>query len=102
MVTVINRDSSDIRVLYTLPSPVKDRVCQSDLIKSILDWMFMKRYSLTDRRKVFAWTSDGKKYLSIVDTGWRGAKRIRRFEVLEELDDNYRPIPFGGREAAKF
>lgn len=58
-----------------------------------------RRFLMTNRFKVFAWTHNGKKYLAVVETNWRGTKWKRNFEIVDELDENMNPIPFPGKEA---
>lgn len=65
-------------------------------------WILQKRFLLFDRFKVFAYTFKGRKYLTIMETGWNGEKWSRRFEIKEELDDNMNPIQFKGKEAIRF
>lgn len=64
-------------------------------------WLFSKRFLLKRRFKVVTWCYGGKKYLTIRETGWRGVKWERRFEIAHELDDQYRVIPFQGEKAVK-
>lgn len=58
-------------------------------------------FLLRNRFKVILWKHEGKKYLAITATGWRGVKWTRRFEIVDELDEHYLPIPFKGNDAIK-
>lgn len=60
-----------------------------------------RKFLVTNRFKVFAWTDNGKKYLVVAETNWRGTKWRRAFEVINELDEFMNPIPFLGKEAIK-
>lgn len=45
--------------------------------------------------RVYHMTIDGKKLLAVVKYNWRGVEWIRRYEVVDEVDENLNPI---GRE----
>lgn len=66
-------------------------------------WLIHKRFLLRGREKMklFTYTFEGKKYLVVIATGWRGVKWKRRFEVKDELDEEFNPIQFIGQEAAR-
>ena len=59
------------------------------------------KWLITNRFKVLAWRKDGKKYLAVLETNWRGTKWRRTFEVVDELDQYMNPIPFPGKDAVK-
>ena len=71
------------------------------MFERFAQWLKKKRFCLFRRHKVFTWTFEGKKYLAIIETDWRGARSKRRFEVVDELGADFNPIPFPGKEAAK-
>ena len=73
-----------------------------------LSWVSMlkaqikaRKFLITNRFKVFTWTDNGKKYLVVAETNWRGTKWRRAFEVISELDESMNPIPFSGKEVIK-
>lgn len=72
-----------------------------DLLIKIESYVKARKFLTTNRFKVIAWQHDGKKYLAVMETNRRGVKWKRKFEVVNELDDNMNPIPFRGREAVK-
>jgi len=44
---------------------------------------------------LISYSVDDKKYLAVVRTGWRGRKWSRHFEIVQEVDDQQRPINNG-------
>lgn len=71
------------------------------MFERFVRWLKKKRFCLIRRHKVFTWTCDGKKYLAIIETDWRGVRSKRRFEVVDELGPDFTPIAFPGKEAIK-
>lgn len=73
----------------------------SDFLMRVESHIKARKFLAKNRFKVIAWQQDGKKYLAVMETNRRGVKWKRKFEVVNELDDNMKPIPFRGREAVK-
>lgn len=67
----------------------------------MLKWIKSRLYFIKKPYRIYSWTHNEKKYLVIARHGWRGVKWKRYFEVKDELDSNYKPIPFKGDEAVR-
>lgn len=68
---------------------------------NIKEWLITKRFLMTHKTKLFLWQVDGKKYLAVHVTGWRGTKWARRFEVVDEVNDRLQPMNAHFIEARK-
>ena len=63
-----------------------------DVFMKVRTWIKSKQFMLSNRCKLICFSIDGKKYLAVLCTGWRGIKVRRKFEVVSEVDDNLKPI----------
>ena len=63
-----------------------------NILDRIVNWFRVKRFMMTHKTKLFLWQSDGRKYLAVHETGWRGRKWSRKFEVVDEVDDRLQPM----------
>lgn len=53
--------------------------------------------------RLFFHIKDGKRYLSVIRTNFKGAKWVRRFEIVTEVKPaNYEPIEFKGFNLDEF